>query len=239
MNAKTCLRWTHGVWLIHNVGPSTPPPQELLGELGAHLSSKKISVEKALRIVYQPQVGRVGLWAMAGNELGCGGGGECMDGPDKEERDRTCWCGPSTRSSCTATQGSPGPQGNGHVAADLDQNSPGRGWQGALVTGAGAIAGLGPGSLHARAGALLRVCAEGGAGVCAVPVRRGLARLGMTPTAVFVVHELNHVMHAAPAVQAVFRVRPVARCTASIPGGRGWRPGCVHGGRPHACWART
>ncbi len=34
------------------------PPQELVGELGAHLRNLKISVEKALRIVYQPQVGR-------------------------------------------------------------------------------------------------------------------------------------------------------------------------------------
>ncbi len=46
--------------LTLTLGPRTHPQQELLGELGAHLSSKRISVEKALRIVYQPQVGRPG-----------------------------------------------------------------------------------------------------------------------------------------------------------------------------------
>ncbi len=35
-----------------NAGPSA---QELAGELGAHLAAAKLSVEKALRIVYQPQ----------------------------------------------------------------------------------------------------------------------------------------------------------------------------------------
>ena len=52
----------------------TPPQQELAGELGEHLAKHAISVEKALVIVYQPQVcvehgGRV-KWTRCGGWMG-------------------------------------------------------------------------------------------------------------------------------------------------------------------------